>query len=206
MPKTARPPGHKPAVNVPADREVLVAPTDGPAPPPHAASADEFRRRLAGLMDPHGGPASAGTAGAVKDDLARLVSILWALYGGGVAPDAKDRTKTRNGLSVLEKTGRIDSAIQAAVADAGTSGDVERFVQRLLEHVKYDPIQAGACEPLGQLLLQWDGRDLAYRQALVRACESTRFAVVARGKRRWEERLAEAQARKAAGGSGEVEL
>jgi hypothetical protein len=160
-----------------------------PKPPP-TFDAEAFRRRLAGIEDPHKPIGNTATP-AIKHEAIRLCSILASLFG-----DSLDRTTL---------WGRIGTAIQTSCAKV-SDADLDRLVTLMLETVEADPAKAAACDALAQVLGTFGTWDDPMRHAFVNYLSSHLYAVVTHGRARWQKLLEEARARKAAGGSGEVEL
>lgn len=160
-------------------------------PPLPALSYEDFRRHLAGLSDPDRRPESAGEKGAVKETARRLCSIFAKLFG--------------DDLNRMTLWGRIGSALETACAKV-SDDDLDRWCDLCLEHVQADPAEAARCDALTAVRLSWETWPRELRFALLSYIRSHRYAVLTFGRQRWEQALEEAKARKAAGGSGEVEL
>lgn len=149
-------------------------PPQVPPPPLPTLDTTALRRALAGLADPDRPGVGEGIAEAteLRETAARLCSILASLFG-----EELDR---------LTLWSRIDSALEQAGAKVA-DGDLDRYVSLCLEHVKADAGKAAACEGLRQLFATFAARPIEWRQALVRHIASRRYAVVVRGRDRWEQ-------------------
>lgn len=144
----------------------------GTPPLPPQTDTEAIRRRLAGLADPGRLAESRGELAEIREIAARLCSTLASLFG-----EELDR---------ITLWDRIDSALTTALSRAA-DGDLDRFVSTCLEHVKAAPSRAAASEPLSTLLDTFAVRPPEWRQALLAYLATHRYAVLARGRARWEE-------------------
>lgn len=133
-------------------------------------SRDDFRRQLAGVCDPDR-KLSAGDQGSFRPKAERLVVCLCRHFG-----DALDRKTLWS---------RIDSGLQAACAKV-SDGDLDRWLDLLLEHVRADPSSAACCADLAGLRHDLTAPDEAHKKAFLRWVETRRFAVLAHGRAAWE--------------------
>lgn len=131
----------------------------------------DFRAALAGLADPDR-QLTTGDHASFRPKAARLVVALCLHFG---------RDLDRKTL-----WSRIDSGLQAACAKV-SDGDLDRWLDLLLEHVRADPARAAACPQLTGLRADLIGPDEAHRRAFVRYVETRRYAVLAFGRAAWGE-------------------
>jgi hypothetical protein len=94
---------------------------------------------------------------------------------------------------------KIASALAAACAET-RGGDVETFLCCCLEQVKAKPAQVARFEPYLQLFATVSTWPEAMRTAFVDYIERHPFAVLPRGRQRWEEYKALALATRGSGG------
>ncbi len=134
-------------------------------------SRDDFRRTLAGIVDPDR-RMTAGDTAALRETAKRVVVALCLHFG---------RELDRKTL-----WSRIDSALQSACARV-SDGDRERWLDLLLEHVRADPVMAAACPYLLGVRAELMTPDEAHRKAFLRYVESRRYAVIAFGRAAWHE-------------------
>jgi hypothetical protein len=141
--------------------------------PPSLPTLDTeaLRRRLAGLVDPNRQPGVAEGA-EIPETTARLCSILANLFG-----EELDR---------MTLWARIGSAFATAHAKVANDADLDRFVSLCLEHVAADSGRTAACEPLLQLIETFAARPPEWRHAFLSYIETRRYAVLVRGRARWE--------------------
>jgi hypothetical protein len=131
----------------------------------------EFRRRLAGLVDP-GRIVQESERDAFRELARDVIVSLCIVYG-----------------SDLERKmiwSRIDSALQTACAKVD-DGDTDRWLDLLLDHVRAEPARTVRLGLLRNVRASLSSRDEAHRRAFVRWVESRRFAALAFGRAAWEE-------------------
>ena len=138
----------------------------------------EFRRRVAGLIDPNRKPTGAAEAASVKEEATQLCLALCELFG-----ESLDR---------MTLWDRIGSALATAAAKCD-DGDTDRFAALCLDHVKADHAAAARHEGFAAWVVTMAARDDAYRQALVRHCGTKTAIVLVHARAAWEQRK---QARK----------
>lgn len=132
----------------------------------------EFRRRVAGLIDPTRKTGAAETA-SVKEEATQLCLAMCELFG-----DSLDR------MSLWD---RIGSALSTAAAKCD-DGDTDRFAALCLEHVKADDSAAARNEIFSSWVVTMAARDDAYRQLFVRHCGTKTAIVVVHARAAWEKR------------------
>ena len=141
----------------------------------------EFRRRVAGLIDPNRKTGAAEEA-SVKEEAKQLCLILCELFG-----ESLDR------MSLWD---RIASALITAAAKCD-DGDTDRFASLCLDHIKADLAAAARHAEFGAWVMTMASRDDAHRQAFVRHVSQKTAIVLVHAKAAWEARK---ELRKAAKG------
>lgn len=150
-----------------------------PVPELGVISAEQFRQRLAGLIDPQE-TVDADTKEGVRDLAVRFCAALPAVFG-----DSLDRTTLWD---------RIGSGIQSAAAK--TAGDdAEYFVSQVLEHIKTDPAKALSEPEIAHVLLSLQGWSVASRQAWLLHLSTHLIPTLVFAKAKWEQRKADAKAK-----------
>jgi hypothetical protein len=134
------------------------------------ASQEDFRRRLAGLVDPDHTLAEEDQT--LFRDLATEVVVLLCRHFG-------------QELDRKTLWARIDSGLLAACSKV-SDGDLDRWLDTLLAHVLASPEEAATCSQLAALRARLAALDVHRRMALVRYLESRRYAVLAYGRAAWE--------------------
>ena len=142
-----------------------------PPPPIPTLDTEALRRKLAGLTDPSRKPGGAERS-EIRDLASRCCSILAHLYG-----EELDR---------LSLWSRIDSALETAGAKV-SDDDLDRWLSLCLEHVKADAGKAAACDPLRHVIETFAVRTPEWRHEFLAYVATHRYAVVARGRARWEQ-------------------
>lgn len=132
----------------------------------------EFRRRVAGLIDPNRKTGAAETA-AVKEEAKQLCLAMCELFG-----ESLDR---------MTLWDRITSALTTSAAKCD-DGDTDRFISMCLDHIKADNAQAARNELLAPLVMTLETRDDAYRQMFVRHCGTKAAIVAIHARAAWEQR------------------
>lgn len=130
----------------------------------------EFRRRVAGLIDPQRKTGAAEEA-SVKEEAKQLCLILCDLFS-----DSLDR---------LTLWDRMASALITSAAKCD-DGDTDRFAALCLEHVKADPAAAARHEGFAAWVTVMSSRDDAYRQAFVRHVAQKAPIVLVHARNAWE--------------------
>lgn len=131
---------------------------------------EEFRRRMAGLIDPNRKTGAAETA-SVKEEAKQLCLALCELFG-----DSLDR---------MTLWDRIATALTSSAAKCD-DGDTDRFAAMCLEHVKGEPAAAARHVGFGNWVTTMAERDDAYRQALIRHCGAKAAIVLVHTRAAWE--------------------
>lgn len=133
----------------------------------------EFRRRVAGLIDPNRKPTGAAETASIKEESVQLCLTLCELFG-----ESLDRKTLWD---------RIGSALSTAACKCD-DGDSDRFASLCLDHVKADNAEAARHEQFGAWVVTMAARDEAYRQALVRYCGTKTAIVLVHARAAWEQR------------------
>lgn len=133
--------------------------------------AAEFRRRVAGLVDPNRKPTGAAESASVKDEAVLLCLAMCDLFG-----DTLDRKTLWD---------KIPAALRTAAAKCD-DGDTDRFAALCLETIKADDGCAARHPGLTNWLLSMASRDGAYRQAFVQHCGGKAAIVAVHGRAAWE--------------------
>lgn len=146
--------------------------TPNPIPPSlPTLDTEAFRRKLAGLADPDRTPGMSEKA-EVRETASRFCSILAHLFG--------------EDLERMTLWSRIDSALETAGAKV-SDDDLDRWATLCLEHVQASAAKAAACDALRTLLETFAVRTPEWRHELLNYVATHRYAVVVRGRARWEE-------------------
>lgn len=132
----------------------------------------EFRRRVAGFIDPNRKTGAAEEA-SVKEEAKQLCLALCELFG--------------ESLERMTLWDRISTALLTAAAKCD-DGDTDRFASLCLEHVKADHAAAARHEGFAAWVTTLAARDDAYRQAFVRHCGQKAAIVLVHSRYAWEER------------------
>ena len=135
----------------------------------------EFRRRVAGLIDPSRRPSGAAEPQSIKDEAKLLCLTMCDLFG---------RDLDRKTLWT-----RIGTALSTAAAKCD-DGDTDRFVSLCLEHIKADDAHAARHGAFGRWVVMMAARDAAYRQAFVRHCGSKTAIVLVHARAAWTDPVA----------------
>lgn len=143
---------------------------------------EEFRRRVAGLIDPTRAPTGAAETASIKEEAKQLCLTLCELFG-----ESLDR---------MTLWDRIGTAMATAAAKCD-DGDTDRFAALCLDHVKGDHAAAARHDGFGAWVVTMAARDDAYRQAFVRHCGAKTAIVLVHARAAWEQRK---QTRKVAKG------
>lgn len=134
----------------------------------------EFRRRAAGLIDPHRKTGAAESL-SVKEEATQLCLAMCELFG-----DSLDRLKLWD---------RIGSAMSTSAAKCD-DGDTDRFASLCLDHIKADNAEAARHEGFSAWVVAMASRDDAYRQHFIRHVGSKTPIVLIHGRAAWEQRKA----------------
>lgn len=134
-----------------------------PAPLTESIDANEFRQRLAGLIDPRGANETV-FADEIRERAIAFVVGLCEVFNA----------KSLDRKTIWE---RVGSALETA--HAKTVGvDVEFFVSRALEHVLAEPGRVAASAALGETIAWLHERTEAERQAWLTYLSQKRYAVL----------------------------
>lgn len=131
----------------------------------------EFRRRVAGLIDPNRKPTGVAETASIKLEAISLCLALCDLFG-----ESLDR---------MTLWDRIGSALSTATAKCD-DGDTDRFASLCLEHVQAKDAAAARHEQFGNWVMTMALRDEAYRQAFVRHCGAKTAVVLVHARAAWE--------------------
>lgn len=123
-----------------------------------------------------------------RETASRFCSILASLFG-----ESLERT------TLWAKIGAALKAACAQVAD----GDLDRYVAICLHQIVADDALVAASEPLLQVLQTYEPRLAEQRQRLISYIDTHHYAVLVRGRKRWQDALA---AKAAMGPNGRLEL
>jgi len=134
----------------------------------------EFRRRVAGLIDPNRKTGAAEEA-SVKEEAKQLCLALCELFG-----ESLDR------MTLWDRIGTALSTASAKCDD----GDTDRFASLCLEHIKADSAAAARHEGFANWVVAMAGRDDSYRQAFVRHCGIKTPIVLVHARHAWEQKKA----------------
>lgn len=140
-------------------------------PPLESLSTEQFRQRLAGLIDPQE-RLSPDFQAEQKNHAIQFVACLPEVFG-----ESLDR---------LTLWDRIGTALQTA--HAKTAGeDYEFFISRVLEHIKAEPARVARCETI-QYVMHWmaDCPSEA-RHAWLAYMHTHLYAVLVHAKWAWEQ-------------------
>jgi len=132
-------------------------------------TTEEFRLRLACLIDPHEKIASDQRA-IIKDLAIQFAAELPALFG-----------ETLDRVTMWD---RIGSGLQSAFAKSA-GADYEFFVNDVLDHIKASPSQASANENIEVVLSTLDGWSISDRQAWLSYFHTHLIPVLVRARSAW---------------------
>lgn len=144
-----------------------------------AINTEEFRRKIAGLVDPNRKTTGAVETESIKQEAIAFCLVLCDLFG--------------EALSRMTLWDRIGTALTTASAKCD-DGDTDRFASLCIEHVKADNAAAARHEQFGGWVMTMAVRDDAYRQAFVRYCASKSPIVLVHARSAWEQKKAERKA------------
>ena len=131
-------------------------------------SAELFRQKLAGLVDPDQAIPEQDREG-VKEIAVRFVSILASLFG-----DSLDRK------TLWE---RIGNGIVVCCAKCG--GDWETFVNQILEYIKADGGRVASSKNLEAIIKELLEKPQSYREAWLRVLEAKHFLIIVKARALW---------------------
>lgn len=137
-----------------------------------AIDTTEFRRRVAGLIDPNRKTGTLETK-SIAEEAKQFCLAMCELFGAS--------------LDRMTLWDRLGSALTTAAAKCD-GGDTDRFAALCLEHIKADPAAAARHEQFASWVVTLAERDDAYRQAFVRHCGSKAAIVLVHARRAWEDR------------------
>lgn len=136
---------------------------------------EQFRRQIAGLIDPNRKPTGALESKSAAEEAKQLCLTLCELFG-----ESLERTTLWD---------RIGSALSTSAAKCD-DGDTDRFAALCLEHVKADHAAAARHPGFAAWVLAMAERDDAYRQLFVRHCATKTAIVLVHARAAWEQRKA----------------
>lgn len=131
-------------------------------------SATEFRRKLAGLVDPDQAMPEE-VKEEVKTMAVNFISILASLFS-----DDLDRK------TLWE---RIGNGIVVCSAKCG--GDWEAFVNQMLQYIKADGMKVAASKSFGGVLEELTGKTKPWREAWLRVLESKHYLIIVKARALW---------------------
>lgn len=131
-------------------------------------SAEGFRKRLAGIVEKS---SQLGTAESqsVMDECVFLLSQIPNVYS-----DDLDRKNLWE---------RIASGVEVSIAKCG--GDIETFVNYLLEHVKAQPSRVAALDSLSNFLAMLQTRPKEWKETFLNTMSKKKFVIVVFARERW---------------------
>lgn len=136
-------------------------------------SQEEFRRRLAGLCDPHRPLSALEKDADIRNHAVDFCMVLCELFG--------------QSLDRITLWDRIGSALQTAVSRC-EGGDIELFASICLEHVRADPARTAANEHFRDWLSNVQTRTDAWRQAFIHYVGHRTPVILVLTRQRWQER------------------
>lgn len=128
-------------------------------------SAEAFRQRLAGLVDPDQALPEE-ERDEIKNQAVKFVSILASLFG-----DSLDRK------TLWE---RIGNGIIVCSAKCG--GDWETFVNQILQYIKADGARVAASKALNSIVAELAEKPRTWREAWLRVMESKHFLIIVKAR------------------------
>lgn len=131
-------------------------------------SAEEWRQKLAGLVDPNR-QLPPMEQEAVKAEAVSLISVLPSLYG-----DSLDRK------AMWE---RIGNGIASATAKCG--GQWDRFLNDILEYIKADPGRVASSAAIGRFIETMECRPKEWHEQFLRYLETRGNIVVVKARLLW---------------------
>lgn len=141
-------------------------------------TTEQFRQRLAGLIDPEQSLAHDFKA-EQKQRAIDFVAALPEVFGPNL-----DRTTLWD---------RIGTALQTAYAKTvGT--DYEFFISRVLEHIKAEPAQVARCQSISWVMTWLEQCPNEAKQAWLAYMSTHLYAVLVHAKAKWEEVKADRKA------------
>ena len=132
-------------------------------------SAEQFRQKLAGLVDEQSKLPEMDKA-AVKETAIRFTSILASLFS-----DDLDRK------TLWE---RIGNGFVTAVTKA--NGDTEKFISYCLDYIKAEPGSVAASEPLMQVIESISETPQEWRSTFLNYISTKRFLILIKARARWQ--------------------
>lgn len=141
--------------------------------PPPSFNANEWRQQLAGLIDPD-------YSTPLDDNKAAAEHKKWAI---GLCLACCDLFG--ESLDRMTLWDRIPSGLATACVKCD-DGDIDRFVDYVLSHIKAEPARAARHEDVGIMLAEASMKPTSWRQGLVRYIASHGFAIIAYSRREWE--------------------
>ena len=134
-------------------------------------SAQEFRQKLAGVVDPRKQKENEQTAEEIKQEAISFCSILPELFSSDL-----DR------MTMWE---RIGNGIIAACKKCG--GDTEEFVHLVLEFIKANPAMLASNKRLERWLIDFSARDEEDKRMFLRTIEKKSNVILVYARNLWGE-------------------
>ena len=131
-------------------------------------SAEGFRKKLAGVVDPRQGKTNTESK-EVQDECVFFLSCLPTMYS-----DDLDRK------ALWE---RIGSGIEVSSAKCG--GDVEIFINSILQHIKAESSNVAASKHLSLFLSMLETRPDAWKKEFLSTMQKKKFVLVVHARERW---------------------
>lgn len=135
----------------------------------------EFRRRVAGLIDPNRKATGEAEVASLKEEAKLLCLAMCELFG--------------ESLERMTLWDKIGAALSAAATKCD-DGDTDRFAALCLETIKADDSAAARHDGFANWVTTMATRDDAYRQAFVRHCGAKTAIVLVHARHAWEQRKA----------------
>ncbi|WP_078124028.1 hypothetical protein [Leptospira alexanderi] len=132
-------------------------------------TAEEFRRKLAGLEDKD--KLNNNDKQNLKDEAIRLATIFAKLFS-----DDLDRMTLWN---------RIGSAMISACSKA--NDDLELFVNCCLEHIKAESSHVAASEELAQIILSFETKTVTWKKQFISYVSKNHYIILVYARAKWIE-------------------
>lgn len=139
-------------------------------PPLPLLNTEEFRQKLAGLVDPRSELSSTEIA-AQRDYAVEFVSALPIVFG-----DSLDRTTLWD---------RIGTALEIGYAKT-VGDDVDFFISAVLEHIKANAAAVARCEKIAGVIAWLASCTSEEKHTWLAYMATHRYAVLVRGRSKWE--------------------
>jgi len=131
-------------------------------------SAQEFRQKLAGLVDPSRSLPPLELS-IVKDEAIKLCLIFAEVFG-----ESLDRK------TLWE---RIGNGMLVCAAKCG--GDWELFLDQMLEYIKADAGKVAANKSIDSWIESMECKPKEWKEQFIRACESKRMFIIVKARAIW---------------------